>query len=64
MLVITREQEQQGLMYDGSIPFMLNGRKFRPPVRGVWFAVAGKAKGYAVFAWASAAGVTHRIAKG
>lgn len=61
VLVITREQEQQGLMYDGSIPFMLNGRKFRPPVRGVWFAVAGK--GYAVFAWASAAGVTHRIRK-
>ena len=61
VLVITRKQEQQGLMYDGSVPFMLNGRKFRPPMRGVWFAVAGK--GYAAFAWASAAGVTHRIRK-
>ena len=59
VLVITREQEQQGLMYDGSQPFVLNGRKFRPMVRGVWFVPPGK--GYAAFAWASATGVTHRI---
>ena len=61
VLVITREQEVQGLRYDGSQPFLLNGRKFRPPPRGVWFVVPGK--GYAVFAWASAAGVTHRMRK-
>ena len=36
VLVITREQERQGLMYDGSQPFVLNGRKFHPMVRGVW----------------------------
>ena len=45
VLVITREQEQQGLMYDGSQPFVLNGRKFHPMVRGVWFVPPGK--GYA-----------------
>ena len=61
VLVITREQEEQGYMYDASLPFELNGRKFRPTPRGVWFAVPGK--GYAAHAWASAAGVTHRIRK-
>ena len=61
MLVITRKQEEEGLLYDGSVPFLLNRRKFRPPPRGVWFVVPGK--GYAVFAWASAAGVTHRMRK-
>lgn len=61
VLVITREQEEQGYVYDASLPFELNGRKFRPPPRGVWFAVTGK--GYAAHAWASAAGVTHRIRK-
>jgi len=61
VLVITRKQEGEGLLYDGSMPFLLNGRKFRPPPRGVWFVVPRK--GYAVFAWASAAGVTHRMRK-
>ena len=61
VLVITRKQEAEGLLYDGSMAFLLNGRKFRPPPRGVWFVVPGK--GYAVFAWASASGVTHRIRK-
>ena len=61
VLVITRKQEVEGLLYDGSMPFLLNGRKFRPPPRGVWFVVPRK--GYAVFAWASAAGVTHRMRK-
>ena len=55
VLVITRKQEAEGLLYDGSLPFLLNGCKFRPPPRGVWFVVPGK--GYAVFAWASAVGV-------
>ena len=61
VLVITRKQEVEGLLYDGSMPFLLNGCKFRPPPRGVWFVVPRK--GYAVFAWASAAGVTHRMRK-
>ena len=61
VLVITHEQEEQGLMYDGSQPFLLNGQKFRPPPRGVWFVPEDQE--YAVFAWASAAGVTHRIRK-
>ena len=61
VLVITRKQEAEGLLYDGSMAFLLNGRKFRPPPRGVWFVVPNK--GYAVFAWASASGVTHRIRK-
>ena len=61
VLVITREQEQQGLMYDGSQPFVRNGLNVRPPCRGVWFVPSGT--GYAVFAWASAGGVTHRLRK-
>ena len=61
VLVITREQEQRGLIYDGSVPFVLNDRKFRPSPRGVWFMVKGQ--GYAVFAWAKAESVTHRIRK-
>ncbi|EOD25628.1 hypothetical protein EMIHUDRAFT_457487 [Emiliania huxleyi CCMP1516] len=54
------ENEEQGYMYDASLPFEVNGRKLRPPPRGVWFAVTGK--GYAAHAWASAAGVTHKSA--
>ena len=61
VMVITRKQEMQGLIYDGSQPFVLNKRRFFPPPRGVWFVVPGT--GYAVFAWASAPGVTHRIRK-
>ena len=61
VLVITREQEEQGYVYDASLPFEVNGRKLRPPPRGVWFAVTGK--GYAAHAWASAAGVTNRFAR-
>ena len=61
VLVITREQEQQGLMYDGSQPFVRNGLNVRPRCRGVWFVPSGT--GYAVFAWASSQGVTHRVRK-
>jgi len=61
VLVITREQEQQGLMYDGSQPFVLDGQRFHPLLRGVWFVPRGTE--YAVFAWASATGVTHRVRK-
>ena len=52
VLVITREQEEQGYVYDASLPFEVNGRKLRPPPRGVWFVLTGK--GYAAHAWASA----------
>ena len=59
VMVVTRAQEQAGIMYDGSLPFVINGKAYRPPCRGVYFEVPGT--GYAVHAWASAAGVTHRI---
>ena len=59
VMVVTRAQEAAGLMYDRSVPFVINGRAYQPPCRGVWFEIPGM--GYAVHAWASAAGVTHRI---
>jgi hypothetical protein len=59
VMVVTRAQEAAGLFYNGSVPFIVNGRAYRPPCRGVWFEVAGT--GYAVHAWASAGGVTHRM---
>ena len=59
VLVISREQEADGVFYDGSQPFVLDGRKSRQPRRGVWFKVHGK--GYAVYVWASASGATHRV---
>ena len=59
VLVVTRAQEAAGLFYNGSVPFIVNGRAYRPPCRGVYFEVAGS--GYAVHAWASAGGVTHRM---
>ena len=61
VLVVTPEEEVQGLFYDGSLPFTRGERSWRPPPRGVWFEVAGK--GYAVHAWATAAGVTWRMRK-
>lgn len=61
VLVVTVKQEEQGLFYNRSQPFTFQGRKWKPPCRGVWFEVAEK--GYAVRAWASAGGVTQRIRK-
>uniref|UniRef100_A0A7S4I6U0 Tyr recombinase domain-containing protein n=1 Tax=Prymnesium polylepis TaxID=72548 RepID=A0A7S4I6U0_9EUKA len=59
VLVVSREEEAAGLMYDRTVPFEVNGKYFWPPCAGVYFEVAGK--GYAVHAWASAAGVTQRM---
>ena len=59
VLVVTAEQEASGYLYDGSVPFTHAGKSYRPPPRGVWFEVAGK--GYAVHAFGSAKGMTHRM---
>ena len=59
VLVVTREQEAQGIFYDRSLPFTCHGRRWRPPCMGTWFEVAGA--GYAVHAWGSAQGVTYRM---
>ena len=40
-------------------PFVVNGKQFWPPCRGVYFEVEGK--GYARHAWATASGVTYRM---
>ena len=58
--VVTWEQECQGMMYDRSHPFVVNGKMFWPAPRGLWVEKEG---GYAVFAWATANGVTHRFRK-
>jgi hypothetical protein len=59
VLVVSRKEEAAGLMYDRTVPFEVNGKYLWPPCAGVYFEVAGK--GYAVHAWASAAGVTQRM---
>jgi len=59
VLVVSRDEEAAGLMYDRTVPFEADGRYFWPPCARVYFEVAGK--GYAVHAWASAAGVTQRM---
>jgi hypothetical protein len=57
--VVTRAEEAAGLMYDRREPFVVDGRMYWPPMRGHYFEVAGL--GYAVHAWATAAGVTQRM---
>ena len=59
VLVVTRAQEEAGMFYDRSVPFIVNGRAYAPPCAGVYFEVPGT--GYAVHAWANAQGVTHRL---
>jgi hypothetical protein len=59
VLVISQEQEARGVIYNRTVPFVFQGKEFRPPCRGTWFEVAGK--GYAVHAFGAAAGVTHKM---
>ena len=59
VLVVSRDEEAVGLMYDHTVPFEVGGKYYWPPCAGVYFEMAGK--GYAVHAWASAAGVTQRM---
>lgn len=59
--VVSRAEEAAGLMYDRREPFVVSGRMYWPPMRGHYFEVAGL--GYAVHAWATAAGVTYRMRK-
>ena len=61
VMVATRQQEAAGMMYDRSLPFVVNGKPYLPACRGVWFEVEGE--GYAVHAWAHAAGVSYRMQK-
>tara|TARA_B110001452_G_scaffold267342_1_gene276849 strand:- start:1957 stop:4386 length:2430 start_codon:yes stop_codon:yes gene_type:complete len=61
VMVVTAAEEAQGIFYDGTLPFTRGAQKWRPPMRGVWFEIAGK--GYAVRAWATAEGVTWRMRK-
>jgi len=59
VMCVTRAQEAAGIFYDRSLPFVVNGQAYAPPCRGVWFEVGNE--GYAVHAWANAAGVTYRM---
>ena len=59
VLVVSRDEEAAGLMYDRTVPFEAGSKYLWPPCAGVYFEVARK--GYAVHAWASAAGVTQRM---
>jgi hypothetical protein len=59
--VVTAAQERAGYYYDRSEPFVVNGKLFWPPVRGIWKEAAGM--GYAVRAYADANGVTARLRK-
>jgi hypothetical protein len=59
--VVTAEQERAGYHYDRSHPFVVNGKMYWPPVRGIYKEAAGK--GYAVRAFADANGVTARVRK-
>ena len=58
VLVVTRAEEERGVMYDRSRPLIVDGEEHWPRCRGVWFEVAGL--GYAVRAWATCDGVTAR----
>ena len=57
--VVTAEEEALGYMYDRTQPFIYNDKEYLPPVRGVWFEVAGT--GCAVKAWATAGSVSKRL---
>ena len=61
--VVTREQADQGMCYDRSQPFVINGKLKWPPPRGMWCEVRVDGQNYFVHAWANAAGVTHRMRK-
>ena len=37
VLVVTRAQEEAGIVYDRSVPFLVNGRAYAPPCAGVYF---------------------------
>jgi hypothetical protein len=59
VMCVTRAQETAGLFYNRTVPFVVNGKAYMPPCRGVYFEVGNE--GYAVHAWATADGVTHRM---
>ena len=59
VLVITLEQEEAGVRYDGSVPFVVEGKKVTPKAAGVFFHVPGTE--YAVRAWGDARGTTSKM---
>ena len=47
--VVTREEEAQGMFYNRTHPFMVNGTAYWPPCHGVWFEfISPSGKSYAV----------------
>ena len=57
--VVTAEEDAAGMRYDRSMPFVVHGKQYWPPMRGMWVEVAGK--GYAVRACSSAVEMTQRL---
>ena len=49
------------MYYDRSQPFLVDGKMYWPPVRGIWKEVEGM--GYAVHAYGDANGITYRLRK-
>ena len=57
--VLSREEHERGVRYDGSVPFCVDGKERRPRPAGTWFEVPNT--GSAIRVWASAHGVTQRL---
>jgi hypothetical protein len=58
---LTREENAEGIGYNGSVPFVVGGQRRRPRVRGTWFEVPKTGK--MVRVWADATGVSRRLQK-
>jgi len=57
--IVTAEEDAAGMRYDGTEPFVVGGKEYWPPMRGLWVEVAGK--GYAVRACSNAGEITNRM---
>ena len=62
VLQVTHEEHEAGMTYNGTVPFIADGREVRPRVRGTWFEVPNT--GCIIRAWAEASRVTQRRRSG
>ena len=58
---LTPKEHADGMGYDGAVPFVIDGKVRRPPVRGTWFEVPQT--GCAIRVWSDAIGVSRRLQK-
>eukprot|EP00966_Prymnesium_polylepis_P113624 2627112-Prymnesium_polylepis.1 len=59
--VVTAAEHEDGIGYNGTLPFVVDGVEKRPCVRGTWFEVPRT--GCAIRVWANAQGVGARLRK-